>query len=60
MDVADHLRLCQGEEVAIIQQIFARISKPLAPDISLCHAVGANGGTHRAIDDGDTLLQDVL
>ena len=60
VDVADHLRLRQREEVAVVQQILLRVLEALAADVRLRHAVGADGRPHRAVDDGDALLEQLL
>ena len=53
VDVADHLRLGEREEVAVVQQVLFRVLEALAADVGFLHAVGADGGAHRAVDDGD-------
>ena len=60
MDVADHVGLGEGEEVAVVEQVFGRVLEALAADVGFLHAVGADGGAHRAIDDGDSILEDLL
>ena len=60
MDVADHLRLSQGEQVAVVQQVLRRVLESLAADVRFLHAVGADRRAHRAIDDGDPTLEDLL
>ena len=60
MDVADHLRLRQREQVAVVQQVLVRVLEALAADVGFLHAVGADGRAHRAIDDGDAALEDLL
>jgi hypothetical protein len=55
MNVADHLRLRQREQVAVVQQILGRVLEALPADIRFRHPVGADGGAHRSINDGDAL-----
>src|ERR1700733_13086059 len=57
MDVADHLRPRQGEEVAVVQQILLRVLEAFPADVRFRHAVGADRGAHRTIDDGDSTLE---
>ena len=60
MDVADHRRLGQREEIAVVQQVLLRVLEALAADVGFRHPVGADGRAHRAVDDGDALLEDLL
>ena len=60
VDVADHLRLREREEIAVVQQILLRVLEALAADVGLVHAVGADGRAHRAVDDGDAVLEQLL
>ncbi len=60
VNVADHVRLGQGEEVSVVQQVFFRVLKAVATDVGFLHAVGADGGAHRSVDDGDSGFQDFL
>src|ERR1700730_14362597 len=60
MDVTDHIRLSQGEEVTIVQQILRRVLEALPADVSFRHAIGADRRAHRPIDDGDSTLEDLL
>ena len=60
MDVADHLRLRQREEVAVVQQVLLRVLEALPADVGFRHPVGADGRAHRSIDDGDAVLEDLL
>ncbi len=60
MDVADHLRLGEREEVAVVQQVLGGVLEALAADVRFRHAVGADGGAHRAIDDGDAALENLF
>ena len=60
MDVADHLRLRQREQVAVVQQVLLRVLEALSADVRFRHAVGADGRAHRSVDDGDSALEDLL
>src|SRR5260370_33684165 len=60
MDVTDHLRLSQGEEITVVQQVLRRVLEALPADVSFCHAVGADRRAHRSIDDGDSTLEDLF
>ena len=60
MDIANHVRLSQGEQVPVIQQIFRRILETIPADISFLHPVGTDRRAHRSIDDGDPILEDLL
>ena len=60
VDVADHLRLREREEVAVVEQVLLRVLEALAADVRLLHAVGADGRAHRAVDDGDALAGGAL
>src|SRR5450631_1410676 len=57
MDVANHLRLSQGKEIPVVQQVLRRILEPLGADIRFLHSVGADGRAHCTVDDGDTILE---
>ncbi len=58
VDVTDHLRLRQREEVAVVEQILRRVLEALAADVRFLHAVGADGRAHRAVDDDDAVLKE--
>ena len=60
MDVADHLRLRQREQVAIVEQVLLGIFEALAADIRFLHPVRADGGAHGSIDDGNTAFKNRL
>ncbi len=60
MDVADHLRLCEGEEIAVVEQVLGGVLEAVAADVGLGHAVSANGGAHCTVDDGDSTFQNFL
>ena len=59
VDVADHRRLRQREEIAVVQQVLLRILEALAADVGFLHPVGADRRAHRAVDDGDALFEDL-
>ena len=52
--------LREGEKIAVVQQILLRVPEAFAPDIRFLHSVGADGGPHRAVDDDDALLEQLL
>ncbi len=58
MDVADHLRLGEREEVAVVEQVLGGVLEALAANVGFRHAVGADGGAHGAVDDGDAVFED--
>src|SRR6202048_5033338 len=60
MDVTDHIRLSQGEEVAIVPQILRRVLEVFPAAVSFRHAISADRRAHRPIDDGDSTLEDLL
>ena len=60
MDVADHLRLRERKNIAVVQQIFFRIFEALATNVRFRHAIGADGGAHRAVNDGDPVSEDLM
>ncbi len=60
MNIADHLWLRQREKVPVVQQILFRIFEAIPTDVGFLHAVGTNGGTHRSINDGDTILENLF
>ncbi len=60
MDVADHRRLGQREEIAVVEQILGGVPEAIAADVRLGHPVGANRRAHRAVDDRDAMLKHVL
>src|SRR3981081_3542026 len=60
MDVADHLRLRKGEEVAVVQQILGCALEAFAADVGFLHAVGADGRAHRSVDDGDSIFENLF
>ena len=60
MDVADHLRLRQREEVAVVQQVLRRVLEALPADVRFRHAIGADRRAHRSVDDGDATLEDLF
>ncbi len=60
MDVADHVRLGEGEEVTVVQQVLGGVFEALAADVGFLHAVGADGRAHRSVDDGDAGFEDLF
>ena len=58
MDVADHRRLGEREEVAVVEEVLGGVLEAVRTDIGLGHAVGADGGAHGAVDDGDSVFED--
>src|SRR4029079_6909364 len=57
MDVTDHLRLGETEEIAVVQQVLARVLEARAADVGFLHAVRPDGRPHRAVDDGDPAVE---
>src|ERR1700733_1374316 len=60
MDVADHLRLSQGEEVAVVQQVLGRVLETLPANVSFLHAVGADRRAHCSVNDGNSILENLF
>src|SRR6202000_3338638 len=60
MDVANHLRLSQREEIAIVQNILLRILETLAANIGFRHVVRTNRRAHRPINNGDPALENLF
>ncbi len=60
VDVADHRRLCDGEKVAVVEQVLPGVLEPVPADIGLFHPVGADGRAHRAIENGNSLPEEFL
>ena len=60
MNVANHLRLRQRKQVAVVQQVFFRVLEmPLPANVRLLHPVVADGRPRRSIDDGDAAFKDL-
>src|SRR5439155_15682484 len=59
-DVTDHLRLSQGEEVTVVQQVLPRVLEAFPADVRFRHAVGADRCAHRSVDDGNSTLEDLF
>ena len=55
VNVANHLRLRERKQVAVIEQVLLRVGKALAAHVRLLHPVGADGRAHCAVNDGDAL-----
>jgi hypothetical protein len=60
VDVADHRRLGQREQIAVVQQVFAGLAEPFAANVGLGHPIGADGRAHGAVDDRDALCEHIL
>jgi hypothetical protein len=60
VNIADHLRLRQRKEIAVVQQILRRVLEPLPANIRFLHPIGADRRAHRSIDDGNTAFQYLL
>ena len=60
VDVTDHIGLGQREQIAVVEQVFRRILEALPADVRFRHAIGADGGAHRSVNDGDTVLKNLL
>ena len=60
MNVADHLRLREGEEITVVEQVLGRVLEALPANVGFFHAVGADGRAHRSVDDGDAVLEDLF
>jgi hypothetical protein len=58
MNVTDHIRLRQGEEVTVVQQVLSRVFETLPADVSFFHTVGADRRTHRSVDDSNSIFED--
>jgi hypothetical protein len=60
MDVTDHLRLRQREEVTVVQQALRRILETLPADVRFRHAISADRRAHRSVNDGNATLEDLF
>ena len=60
VNVANHLRLGEREDVTVVQQILLRIFEAFTTDVGFSHAIGADGRAHRAVDDGDAVSKQVF
>ncbi len=60
MDVADHRGLRERKEVAVVEEVLGRVLEALAADVGFLHPVGADGGAHGAVDDGDAGGEDLF
>src|SRR5262249_9603675 len=60
VNIAGHFRLGQREEVPVVHQALGRVLKPVAANVRFLHAVGADGRTHRAVDDRDSRFEQLL
>ena len=59
MNIADHLRLRQQKQVAVVLQVLLRVLESLPADVRLGHAIGADRRAHRAIDNRDAALENL-
>ncbi len=59
MYVADDLGLSQREQVTIIQKALFCILESLTANVGFLHPIGADGRTHRSIDDGNAIFEDL-
>ena len=60
MDVADHGGLGEREQIAVVQEVLGGVLEALSADVGFRHAIGADGGAHGAVDDGDAFVKDRL
>jgi hypothetical protein len=61
VNVANHRWLRDREKIAVVLQIFPRILEAFAANVRLRpRRICAEGRAHRAVDDGDALLQQAL
>jgi hypothetical protein len=56
VNVADHLRLGEREEIPVVQEVLLRVAEALSPDVRLRHAVGTDRRSHGAVDDDDAFF----
>ena len=57
VDVANGIRLREGKDVAVVQQILFVVLKPLTSRIGFLKAVATNRCSHRPIEDKDAFFQ---
>jgi hypothetical protein len=57
VDVAEHLGLRHREDVAVVEQVLGRVLEAVAAGVALLHPVGADGRSHRPVDDDDALAK---
>jgi hypothetical protein len=57
VDVADHIRLSERVEVAVVLQVLFRVLETFAADVLLAEAVSADGGAHGAINDDNAFAE---
>jgi hypothetical protein len=60
MDIADHVRLREREQVSIVQEVLLRVFEAIPTDICFRHPIGTDCRAHRSINDGDSILEDFL
>ena len=59
MDVADHLRLGQAEQLIVALDVLVKIFEALAPVLSLGELEALDHGAHGAVEDDKALAQDL-
>src|SRR6185312_2563736 len=55
VNIADHLRLREREEVAVIEKVLLSVLESLAAHVGFVLAVGADGRAHRAVNNGNAV-----
>lgn len=55
MDIGDDVWTSQGENVAVVEQIFVVFYKAIAAGLDFSQAISSNGGSHGSIEDHDAL-----
>ena len=60
MNIADHLRLSEREQVSVVQQTLGRVLEAVSANVRFRHAIGTYRRTHRSIDNRDAILEDLL
>ena len=58
VDVADHIRARQAEQLVVALHIVGKVGKALAPVLGLGELEALDHGAHGPIQDGNTLFQD--
>ena len=53
VDVADDIGAGEGEDVAVIEEVFMVVLEAIAAGVGFVQFVAANGGAHRSIEDHD-------
>ena len=60
MDVANGVRLGQGENVAVVEQILGCVREALAAGPRLVNPVVPDSGPHRTIEEGDARREEIV